>query len=199
MISALRGDAAAGGVPLALAADYVVGREDIVLNPYYQHMGGLYGSEYWTYLLPRRIGAEMTAQPHQPAVHPDRRPPGRTDRAAGRRLRRHAEQLSRPHPRPGRTARTPMPAWRTSWRRRRHRRARRRAHQASARVPQRGAGPVAEVLLRPRPQLPPGAAAVRLQTGPRRGRQSARRRERSAAHARHLYKDQAYPAGLRPK
>ena len=62
VISALGGDAAAGGVPLALAADYVVGREDIVLNPYYQHMGGLYGSEYWTYLLPRRIGATMTTR-----------------------------------------------------------------------------------------------------------------------------------------
>ncbi len=62
VISALGGDAAAGGVPLALAADYVVGREDVVLNPYYQHMGGLYGSEYWTYLLPRRVGAEMTAR-----------------------------------------------------------------------------------------------------------------------------------------
>src|SRR4051794_22361297 len=23
-------------------------------------MGGLYGSEYWTYLLPRRVGADMT-------------------------------------------------------------------------------------------------------------------------------------------
>ena len=57
VISALAGDAAAGGVPLALAADYVVGRDDIVLNPYYAHMGGLYGSEYWTYLLPRRVGA----------------------------------------------------------------------------------------------------------------------------------------------
>ena len=32
-------------------------REDVVLNPYYRHMGGLYGSEYWTYLLPRRVGA----------------------------------------------------------------------------------------------------------------------------------------------
>ena len=62
VISALGGDAAAGGVPLALAADYVVGRDDIVLNPYYQHMGGLYGSEYWTYLLPRRIGATMTTR-----------------------------------------------------------------------------------------------------------------------------------------
>ena len=60
VISALGGDAAAGGVPLALAGDYVVGRDDIVLNPYYGHMGGLYGSEYWTYLLPRRVGATIT-------------------------------------------------------------------------------------------------------------------------------------------
>jgi putative two-component system hydrogenase maturation factor HypX/HoxX len=30
--------------------------------PYYQHMGGLYGSEYWTYLLPRRVGPEMSAR-----------------------------------------------------------------------------------------------------------------------------------------
>ena len=61
-IAALRGDAAAGGVPLALAADHVVAREDVVLNPYYRHMGGLYGSEYWTYLLPRRVGAELAAE-----------------------------------------------------------------------------------------------------------------------------------------
>jgi putative two-component system hydrogenase maturation factor HypX/HoxX len=61
VVSALSGDAAAGGVPLALAADHVMAREDVVLNPYYRHMGGLYGSEYWTYLLPRRVGPEMTA------------------------------------------------------------------------------------------------------------------------------------------
>lgn len=60
VVSALGGDAAAGGVPLALAADHVVAREDVVLNPYYQHMGGLYGSEYWTYLLPHRVGTTMT-------------------------------------------------------------------------------------------------------------------------------------------
>jgi putative two-component system hydrogenase maturation factor HypX/HoxX len=60
LIAALRGDTAAGGVPLALAADRVVARTGIVLNPYYQHMGGLYGSEYWTYLLPRRVGPRMT-------------------------------------------------------------------------------------------------------------------------------------------
>ena len=61
-ISALSGDAAAGGVPFAAAADHVVAREDVVLNPYYQHMGGLYGSEYWTYLLPRRVGHELAAE-----------------------------------------------------------------------------------------------------------------------------------------
>jgi putative two-component system hydrogenase maturation factor HypX/HoxX len=61
-ISALTGDAAAGGVPFAVAADQVIAREDVVLNPYYQHMGGLYGSEYWTYLLPRRVGADLTAE-----------------------------------------------------------------------------------------------------------------------------------------
>ena len=62
VLSALEGDAAAGGVPLAAAADLVLAREDVVLNPYYQHMGGLYGSEYWTYLLPRRVGAETAAR-----------------------------------------------------------------------------------------------------------------------------------------
>jgi putative two-component system protein, hydrogenase maturation factor HypX/HoxX len=62
VVSALQGDAAAGGVPFAVAADHVVAREDVVFNPYYQHMGGLYGSEYWTYILPRRVGAEVTAE-----------------------------------------------------------------------------------------------------------------------------------------
>jgi putative two-component system hydrogenase maturation factor HypX/HoxX len=70
VISALGGDAAAGGVPFALAADVVVAREDVVLNPYYQHMGGLYGSEYWTYLLPARVGSqlsrELTSSPFEP-------------------------------------------------------------------------------------------------------------------------------------
>jgi putative two-component system hydrogenase maturation factor HypX/HoxX len=62
VVSALTGDAAAGGVPFAVAADHVLAREDVVLNPYYEHMGGLYGSEYWTYLLPRRVGADTTAR-----------------------------------------------------------------------------------------------------------------------------------------
>ena len=70
VISALAGDVAAGGVPLALAADHVVAGQDVVLNPYYGHMGGLYGSEYWTYLLPRRIGPETTAQLTSPPYRP---------------------------------------------------------------------------------------------------------------------------------
>jgi putative two-component system hydrogenase maturation factor HypX/HoxX len=72
VISALRGDAAAGGVPLALAADLVLAHEDVVLNPYYQHMGGLYGSEYWTYLLPARVGPaetrRLTSAPFAPVA-----------------------------------------------------------------------------------------------------------------------------------
>jgi putative two-component system protein, hydrogenase maturation factor HypX/HoxX len=69
-ITALSGDAAAGGVPFAVAADHVVAREDVVLNPYYQHMGGLYGSEYWTYLLPRRVGRELAAELTSAPFHP---------------------------------------------------------------------------------------------------------------------------------
>ncbi len=57
-ISALGANAAAGGVFLALAADRVWARDGVVLNPHYKNMGNLYGSEYWTYLLPRRVGSE---------------------------------------------------------------------------------------------------------------------------------------------
>ena len=55
-VSAMAGNAAAGGVFLALAADRVWARDGIVLNPHYKNMGNLYGSELWTYLLPRRVG-----------------------------------------------------------------------------------------------------------------------------------------------
>lgn len=57
-IAAMQGNAGAGGVFLALAADEVYARRGIVLNPHYQNMGNLFGSEYWTYLLPRRVGEE---------------------------------------------------------------------------------------------------------------------------------------------
>src|SRR5712691_6334543 len=42
---------------LAPSADQVYARKGIVLNPHYKGMGKLYGSEYWTYLLPKRVGA----------------------------------------------------------------------------------------------------------------------------------------------
>jgi len=57
-IAALRGNAGAGGVFLALAADHVWARTGVIFNPHYKGMGNLYGSEYWTYLLPRRAGDE---------------------------------------------------------------------------------------------------------------------------------------------
>jgi putative two-component system hydrogenase maturation factor HypX/HoxX len=56
-VAALHGNAAAGGVFLALAADRVLARSGVILNPHYRNMGNLYGSEYWTYLLPQRVGA----------------------------------------------------------------------------------------------------------------------------------------------
>ncbi|SCF78549.1 Enoyl-CoA hydratase/carnithine racemase, partial [Streptomyces sp. Ncost-T10-10d] len=56
VVSAVGGNAAAGGVMFALAADEVWCRTGAVLNPHYRLMG-LYGSEYWTYTLPRRVGA----------------------------------------------------------------------------------------------------------------------------------------------
>jgi putative two-component system hydrogenase maturation factor HypX/HoxX len=55
-IAALQGNAGAGGAFLALAADRVYARRGVILNPHYMGMGNLYGSEYWTYLLPRRVG-----------------------------------------------------------------------------------------------------------------------------------------------
>jgi putative two-component system hydrogenase maturation factor HypX/HoxX len=56
VIAGLRGNAGAGGAMLALAADHIHARSGVVLNPHYRSMGDLYGSEYWTYTLPRRVG-----------------------------------------------------------------------------------------------------------------------------------------------
>ncbi|WP_410614872.1 enoyl-CoA hydratase-related protein [Amycolatopsis sp. lyj-109] len=58
VVAALAGDAGAGGVVLALGADKVIARDGVLLNPHYRKMG-LYGSEYWTYVLPRRAGEEQ--------------------------------------------------------------------------------------------------------------------------------------------
>jgi enoyl-CoA hydratase/carnithine racemase len=56
VIAGLRGNAGAGGAMLARAADRIYSASGVVLNPHYRGMGELYGSEYWTYLLPMRVG-----------------------------------------------------------------------------------------------------------------------------------------------
>lgn len=65
-ISSVWGSAGAGGAMVILAADKVWVREGVVFNPHYKTMG-LYGSEYWTYSLPKRIGPvkalELTETP----------------------------------------------------------------------------------------------------------------------------------------
>lgn len=57
-ISALRGNAAAGGVALAVCADYIIVGEYIVLNPAYRALG-LSGSEYHTLTYYGRVGQDM--------------------------------------------------------------------------------------------------------------------------------------------
>ncbi|MBL8566851.1 MAG: hydrogenase maturation protein [Hyphomicrobiaceae bacterium] len=62
IIAAVAGNAGAGGVFLARAADEVWMRAGAILNPHYKDMGNLYGSELWTYLLPRHVGMENAAR-----------------------------------------------------------------------------------------------------------------------------------------
>ena len=68
-VAALGANAGAGGCFLARACDLVWARESVLLNPHYKNMGNLYGSEYWTYLLPRRVGMEAAQ-----AIMRDRQP-----------------------------------------------------------------------------------------------------------------------------
>ena len=60
-VAAVHGNAGAGGVPLALACDKVCVRSGVVFNMHYKLMG-LYGSEYWTYTLPRRVGYDKAME-----------------------------------------------------------------------------------------------------------------------------------------
>lgn len=55
-VAAVGSNAGAGGCFLARAADFVWVRDGVMLNPHYKNMGNLYGSEFWTYLLPPRVG-----------------------------------------------------------------------------------------------------------------------------------------------
>ena len=81
-IAALQGNAGAGGLFLSLAADVIYARESVILNPHYKSMGNLYGSEYWTYLLPRRVGeaqAKKLTQNRLPIGAPEARDFGLID------------------------------------------------------------------------------------------------------------------------
>ncbi len=73
-VAALSGNAGAGGVFFALTCDRVYARSGVVLNPHYKNMGNLFGSEYWTYLLPKRVG---TGNEHKVMGH--RLPIGSTE------------------------------------------------------------------------------------------------------------------------
>jgi putative two-component system hydrogenase maturation factor HypX/HoxX len=61
-IAAVAGNAGAGGAILAIAPDKVFVRDGVIFNPHYKNMGELYGSEYWTYLLPMRVGQSVAAE-----------------------------------------------------------------------------------------------------------------------------------------
>src|SRR5208283_1285565 len=86
-VAALRGNAGAGGAFLALAADRVWMRPGVVLNFHYRNMGNLYGSELWTYTLPRRIGdaaARRMLEARQPLLGRQAVAVGLGDAAFGR-------------------------------------------------------------------------------------------------------------------
>ena len=57
-VAALRGNAAAGGVALAAAADLVIAGENVVMNPAYRTLG-LFGSEYHTVSYYGRVGYDV--------------------------------------------------------------------------------------------------------------------------------------------
>ncbi|KAL4235019.1 hypothetical protein ACF0H5_006657 [Mactra antiquata] len=57
-VAVVRGNAGAGGVMMAAACDIVLSHEGALLTPSYKTMN-LFGSEYWTYFLPRRVGHDI--------------------------------------------------------------------------------------------------------------------------------------------
>jgi putative two-component system hydrogenase maturation factor HypX/HoxX len=60
-VASLAKNAGAGGVFMALACDFVVAKEGVVLNPHYKTLG-LSGSEYHTYTLPKRVGEKRAKE-----------------------------------------------------------------------------------------------------------------------------------------
>ena len=96
------------------------------------------------------------------AVQPDRHAPREGDRPDRRRLRRRPGELPHAPAGPGRAPRASRRPAGVAGREEAPSR-RRRGRQADRRVPRRGDGEVARVLLRARPQLPRGAPRLRVE------------------------------------
>jgi len=60
-VAAMLGNAGAGGVMAAIAADVVWAHRNVVLHPSYKPME-LFGSEYWTHSLPKRVGVATATE-----------------------------------------------------------------------------------------------------------------------------------------
>ena len=60
-VASLAKNAGAGGVFMALACDFVVAKDGVVLNPHYKTLG-LSGSEYHTFTLPKRVGEKKAKE-----------------------------------------------------------------------------------------------------------------------------------------
>ena len=160
-VAALAGNAGAGGCFLALAADHVWARNGVLLNPHYKSMGNLYGSEYWTYLLPRRVAPEAA----RTLMH-DRLPVSAAQAAALGLV----DAALRRRPRPFRAevaaraqALAADPGFEPALQARSTPARRRRSRQATGRLPRRGTGAHEAQLLRLRPQLPRRAPRLRGQ------------------------------------
>ena len=81
-VAAVRMHASAGGAVLAAACDRVWMREGTLLNAHYQALG-MYGSDYWTYVLPRRVGsscARRLSEQGSPTLAREARQLGLADR-----------------------------------------------------------------------------------------------------------------------
>ncbi|CAF0845051.1 unnamed protein product [Adineta ricciae] len=60
IVSVLRGHAGAGGAMMPLVGDFIFIHENSIINAHYRTMG-LFGSEYWTFNLPSRLGSVAQA------------------------------------------------------------------------------------------------------------------------------------------
>ena len=161
---------------LALAADEVWCRAGAVLNPHYRLMG-LYGSEYWTYTLPRRVGPEAAERLTREALPVERRRRaalGLVDRGPGVRARRTSRREV------ARTAGRPRPLRPPPDAARREKKAapgtRRGRQRPLTRLPGRRTGADAGGLLRPGRAVPRPPVGLRTQEAPGRPRSTWWRR-----------------------